>query len=185
MTRRQLVKLLGGIFLLALVGISCAWLFREEIEYLGKIFIDRYGLFGIALGTLICDTSPLPLTNEPLALIALGAGIPFWKVVATMSFASHTAAPIGYACGYFLGQQQWIKNWIQHKYPDVLNKGKTYAVKAVILGAILPVPYALTTWSAGIMKANFWLVCWAGGLRWIKNIIAVGALAGGWMIGQG
>ena len=185
MTKQQLKKLLVGLLLLLLVGVSCAWLFREEVEYIGTMFIERYGLWGVAFGTLICDSSPIPLTNEPLALISLGAGIPFWTLVATMSCASHTAAPIGYACGYFLGQQPRVKRWIQQKHPEALEKGQKYATRAVILGALLPIPYALTTWSAGILKANFWHVFWAGSLRWIKNIIAVGALAGGWMIGQG
>ena len=184
MKREHLLKLLVGVLLLMLAGVSCAWLFRQEVEYLGNVFIERYGLWGIALGTLICDASPIPLTNEPLALISLGAGIPFWKLVVTMSCASHTAAPIGYTCGYILGQQVWIKSWIHKKYPDALENGRKYATRAVLLGAILPIPYALTTWSAGMVKANFWHVFWAGSLRWIKNIIAVGALAGGWMLGQ-
>ena len=184
MKKQHLLKVLVGLLLLNLVGACCAWLFREEVEYIGTLFIERYGLWGIALGTLICDTSPLPLTNEPLALISLGAGIPFWTLIATMSCASHSAAPIGYTCGYILGRQPWITNWIQKKYPEAMDNGKKYATRAVVLGALLPIPYALTTWSAGMMKANFWHICWAGSLRWIKNLIAVGALAGGWMMGQ-
>ena len=188
MNSRQIIKLIVGLILLIVFGAFGAWIFQEEVKHYSQLFIDRYGLWGIAIGTLICDTSPFPLTNEPLALIALGStepDIPFWKIVCTMSAASHCGAPVGYTCGYFLGQQRWFQTLIQKKYPEVLQKGRPYAVRMVALAAILPIPYAITTWAAGTMQASFWKICLVGSLRWIKTLLTVGAIAGGWMLGQG
>ena len=184
MTNKMIIQFIFGLIILVAIGALCAWLFNEEVQYYGNLFIDKYGLMGIAVGTLICDTSPIPLTNEPIALIALGAGIPFWDIVITMSFASHCGAPIGYVCGYFLGQQAWFQRLATQKYPNAFKNSQRHAVKAVALGALLPIPYAITTWVAGAVKADFRLVVLAGSLRWIKNIMSVSLVAGGWAIGQ-
>lgn len=184
MTGKMILQFIFGLMLLVAVGALCAWFFRDEVQYYGSLFIENYGLMGIAVGTLICDTSPIPLTNEPIALIALGAGIPFWEIVITMSFASHCGAPIGYICGYFLGKQPWFLKLVSQKYPNAFNKGQRYAVRAVALGALLPIPYAITTWVAGAVNADFKMVVLAGTFRWIKNIMSVSLVAGGWAIGQ-
>jgi membrane protein YqaA with SNARE-associated domain len=184
MTRKMIVKFIFGLLLLIASAAFCAWAFHEEVEHYGQLFIDKYGLLGIAIGTLICDTSPIPLTNEPLALIALGANIPFWHIVVTMSIASHCGAPLGYLCGYFLGKQNWFQKLVQNKHPDLMDKGKEYAVRAVALGALLPIPYAITTWVAGAVQADFKMVVLAGSLRWIKNTISVSLVIGGWALGQ-
>lgn len=185
MTSQKIIRLVLGLLSLVALGALCAWLFQEEVRRYGTFFVDAYGLWGIAIGTLICDTSPIPLTNEPLALIAIGADIPLWQIIITMSAASHCGAPVGYTCGLVMGKQSWFQALVQRKYPDALEKGRPYAIRAVALGAVLPIPYAITTWAAGAMKAGFWKTCLAGSLRWIKNAVTVSIIAGGWIIGQG
>ena len=104
-----ILKFLVGLILVLLLGAFCATIFQAEVSHYGTVFINTFGLWGIAIGTLLCDSSPIPLTNEPFVLIALGANIPVWKIILIMSAASHCGAPLGYACGYLLGEQPWFQ----------------------------------------------------------------------------
>ena len=75
--RSLLLKAILGLLSLVLLGIGCAMMFSEQISAIGELFLNHFGLWGVGLFTLITDSSPIPLTSEPVALMAMGANIPF------------------------------------------------------------------------------------------------------------
>ena len=89
---------LGLLLLLTISGL-CAWLLKDPLVALGQAFLDRFGLPGLFIGTLIADTSPLPLTHEPLTFIGIAAGIPPITLLATIASASVSAGPLGWFFG--------------------------------------------------------------------------------------
>ena len=170
---------------LVLIGILGAYFGRSYIETAGLWLIDKYGLWGIAMATLITDTSPLPLTSEPVALLGLGAEIPFWHIILFMGGTSHLCGPLGYGFGALVGRVG-LKHIVKRipSLQPVIGYVRQHGVKAVAMGALLPIPYALTTWTAGALGVSFWGVCAASTLRWLKTLIYVSLLAGGWLIGN-
>lgn len=183
MSHTSIRKLIFGLLGLILLGAFCAWLFQEQLTTIGEWFIGNYGLWGIALGTLITDTSPIPMTSEPLAVLALASNVPVWQLIIVMSIASHLGAPVGYTGGYFLGKQAWFQRIIEKRFPDWKEKGTDYAVRMVAIGALFPVPYAITTWFAGSVQADFKKVFLVSSFRWVKTFITILLLAGGWHLG--
>ncbi|MEC8381845.1 MAG: hypothetical protein VXZ96_16060 [Myxococcota bacterium] len=180
-TARIIAALIG----LVLLGSLGAYFGRGYIEMAGTWLIHNYGLWGIAMATLITDTSPLPLTSEPVALLGLGAEIPFWHIILFMGGTSHLCGPLGYGFGALVGRVG-LKHIVK-KIPTlqpVIAYVRQHGVKAVAMGALLPIPYALTTWTAGALGVSFWGVCAASSLRWLKTLIYVSLLAGGWLIGS-
>ena len=181
--RVLITKAILGLLALVGLGMACALVFNEQITSVGTLFIERFGLLGVGVATLITDSSPIPLTSEPVALLAMGAEIPFWSLVVVMAAGSHLGCLVGYAGGYWLGSSGWLLNILDRKLPELMQAGPKYAIKMVALGASLPIPYALTTWAAGMLKADLKLVILASSLRWIKTLITLSLLQGSWNIG--
>lgn len=179
---KQSVQLVLSLVVLVLIGGLCGILFRHQIEAIGTYLIDQLGLWGLVIGTLITDTSPLPLTSEPIAIIGLGAKIPLWKIICTMSITSHIAGPIGYLCGRSLRTQPFVIGLLSGKLVSLRDFVHTHGAMAVAMGALLPIPYALTTWIAGSVGVGLWQTFVASSLRWIKTALYVYLLSLGWML---
>ena len=183
MNRKMIFKICLGMLGLVGLGAICALIFKEQLSEMGHWFIDNFGLLGIGIGTIITDTSPIPMTSEPLAVLALASDIPLLQLILVMSIASHLGAPIGYAGGYFLGNRAWFQKIIAKRFPDWQERGQQYAIRLVAMGALLPIPYAITTWFAGSVKADFKKVLLVASFRWVKTVITLLVLAGGWWLG--
>ena len=180
-TKKQGIQLFISLILLVFVGGLCGFLFRHQIERLGTWLIDQMGLWGLVVGTLITDTSPLPLTSEPIAIIGFGAKIPLWQIICTMSITSHLAGPLGYICGRSIRSLAFVQRLLNGKLSPLSEFVKKNGIMAVAMGALLPIPYALTTWIAGALGIGFWYTFLASTLRWIKTALYVYLLSLGWM----
>lgn len=179
----SLTKVLGSLLFLVLLGGLCAFLAKAQIESAGEWLLSKYGLFGISIATLITDTSPLPLTSEPIALLGVGAKIPIWKLIVVMSATSHLSGPLGYILGKSVSKIEAVQNLLSGRIAPFMNFVRQNGLKAVAMGAILPIPYALTTWTAGALGVSFWGVVTVSSLRWVKTSIYIGLIAIGWKFG--
>lgn len=181
--KEQFKKLALALLLFLLLGGVCSYLFKSEIMYIGESLYEKFGIASLVIGTVITDTSPLPLTSEPIALIGLGAEEKLINIILIMSITSHICGPIGYFCGHLLGKIPNIKTKFRQTLPALYNWIEKHGVKGVGLAALLPIPYALSTWTAGLIGVSFWGVVLASSLRWIKMILTISLLAGGWFMG--
>lgn len=180
--KNQTVKLIGTLIILVLLGGLCGILFRGQIEFIGSWLINQLGLWGLVIGTLITDTSPLPLTSEPIAIIGFGAKLPLWTIILTMSATSHCAGPLGYLCGHSVRNFSFVQNLLKGKLKPLSSFVHKHGIVAVAMGALLPIPYALTTWIAGAVGIGFWYTFLASTLRWVKTATYVYLLSLGWMM---
>ena len=180
--QNQTAKLIGTLILLILLGGLCGVLFRSQIEFLGSWLIGQLGIWGLVIGTLITDTSPLPLTSEPIAIIGFGAKVPLWIIICTMSATSHLAGPIGYLCGHSVRNFSFVQKLLNGKLKPLSLFVHKHGIAAVAMGALLPIPYALTTWIAGAVGIGFWHTFLASTLRWVKTATYVYLLSLGWMM---
>ena len=179
----SLTKILGSLFFLVVLSGGCALLAKAQIESTGEWLLSRYGLLGVSIATLITDTSPLPLTSEPIALLGVGANIPIWKLIVVMSATSHLCGPLGYVLGKSVSKIEGVQKLLTGRIAPFMNFVRQNGLKAVAMGAILPIPYALTTWTAGALDVSFWGVVKVSSLRWVKTSIYIGLIAVGWKFG--
>ncbi|MEC7984357.1 MAG: hypothetical protein VX278_04285 [Myxococcota bacterium] len=181
-TKEQIVRLAMTLIVLIILGGTCSYLCKESIETYGKILLETMGIYGLMLGTLITDTSPMPLTSEPFAILGLGADIPIHRIIIAMSFASHIAGALGYGLGRFINYFPQKKTFLVSRFPTVFSFMNRHGIKGVCLAAILPIPYAIATWSAGIVGIGFWSTFAASSLRWVKTTLYVSLLWFGWEV---
>ncbi len=181
--RSTLVKLaLGALLVLLAAGLSGV-LLREPLIRWGEAFIGRFGLVGLFFGVIFADSSIVPLSNEPLVLLALSAGVSPWTAFAVTAAGSVASGPVGWCCGRLLGAHTSIVLRLARRYPQVAAMLTLYGSRFVAAAALLPFPFAVATWLSGASGVRFSHLLLASLLRIPKTAFYVGLLAGGWALG--
>ena len=179
---RPVRKAVIGLVLILLVAGLSGVLLREPITQLATWFLERFGLVGIFAGVVLTDTSILPLTNEPLLLLATSAGVDAWPLFAVSAVASTLAGPLGYGLGYLAGSTG-LRDWIRGREPRFEAFMLRYGAWGVAVAALLPIPFAFATWSAGMTRVSFPHVLLASLVRVPKTAIYLLLIVQGWAVG--
>lgn len=180
---RLIGRAILGLFGLIVVGGLLGWLLRAPITWAGSWFIDVFGLSGLGVLTLLVDASPLPLTNEPLMVLAIGAGVSLWTIFGVMSVGSTAAGIVGWICGRLVGQHTAPGRWITGRYPGVQLFLVRWGALGVGIAALTPIPFGLTAWAAGMARVPFWKVVLASLCRVPKTGFYLWLIAYGWSLG--
>ncbi len=181
--RRLVRKMVVGLLIILAVAGLCGVLFKEPLRFVGGAFIDRFGLVGLFLGVVFADASPLPLTNEPLVFLARGAGVGAWTIFGVVSAASVAAGAVGYGAGRFFGGRFGLEDWMDRRQPALAHYMRRYGAEGVAIAALLPIPFALSTWSAGVLHVPFAKVMVAALVRIPKTAFYVALIVGGLHLG--
>lgn len=178
---RALIRkaVVGLLAILAVAAVTGA-VFEAPLKAAGSAFIDAFGLLGLFGSVLFTDASPLPLTNEPLVFLARGAGLDVWTIFWVVSAGSVTAGTVGYTAGAALSRVVPLERWLVTKQPALIETMRRYGAEGVAIAALLPIPFALSTWSAGMLGVSYPKVLLASLLRVPKTafyvLLIVGAL---------
>ncbi len=183
---RTLVRktVLGLALLLVFSGV-CGWLFKEPIVLLGQAFLERFGLVGLLVGTIITDTSPLPLTHEPLTFLAIAAGLPTWQIVTAISAGSVASGPIGWCLGRVILSGGHFAARLEERQPELMSFMHRRGLETVAVAALLPLPFALSTWTAGMLRLPLPKVAAISLLRVVKVCFYFQLMKLGWLAGGG
>lgn len=181
--KRLVVKSVVGLTLLLAVAGLTGLLFREPISAGATWLYERLGLAGLFLGVLITDTSPLPLTHEPVLFLGVSAGEDPWRILAVTATASVLAGPVGWSCGRLARRSRRLTHWLQRRFPEVVTFMDEHGAKGVAIAALLPIPFAVSTWLAGLSTVRFGPLCAASLLRIPKTAFYLWLLVAGWSAG--
>ena len=133
--------------------------------------------------TLLVDASPLPLTNEPLMVLAIGADVGLWAIFGVMSAGSTLAGVVGWIGGRIIGQHTAPGRWLMLRYPAVQLFLVRWGALGVAIAALTPIPFGLTAWAAGMARVPFWKVALASVARVPKTGFYLWLIAQGWALG--
>ena len=157
--------------------------FREPVAELGHRFVDHFGLAGMFVGTLLIDTSIVPLSTDPLLLVGVSGELPFWPMFAVTGIGSFCSGPAGYACGALLDRGTKVGPFLRRRFPRFLTFIEEHGLKAMVAAALLPVPFSASTWSAGMMRLGLWRVAAVSLLRIPKTGFYLWLIAESWAYG--
>ena len=170
-----LITVLAGI-----VGVA----FKAPLQTAGAVFLDLFGLPGLFAAVVFTDGVPFPLTNEPLIFLARGAGVGAWVIFWVVSAGSVTAGAVGYWGGRLLGRSLGLEAWLERRQPALVHTMREYGAEGVAIAAVLPIPFQLSTWSAGTLRVPFGRVMLASLLRLLKTGFYVLVIVGGLSLGD-
>jgi membrane protein YqaA with SNARE-associated domain len=174
--------IIGLVILVAAAG-AVGLLLREPLVACASWFVERFGLAGVFVGVMVTDTSPLPLTHEPVLLLGVGAGINSWTLFGVAAAASTLSGPVGYFGGWCVRRSRRFREWIEQRTPEITGWMREHGAKGVATAALLPIPFAVSTWLAGMTAVNFWKVCLASLLRIPKTGFYLYLIVQGWALG--
>lgn len=180
---RLILRAALGLVGLIVLGAVLGYVLRSPIEWAGTWFIDVFGLGGLGVLTLLVDASPLPLTNEPLMVLAIGADVSVWSIFLSMSTGSTLAGLVGWVGGRVIGQHTAPGRYLMRRYPGVQLFLRRWGAVGVAIAALTPIPFGLTAWTAGMARVPFWKVALASLARFPKTGFFLFLIAQGWALG--
>ncbi len=172
-----------GLVLLVGAAAALGVVLRDPLTQVSSVFLERFGLAGVFGGVLFTDTSPLPLTHEPVLLLGVSAGIDPWTIFAVAATASTLAGPVGYFGGWCVRRSRRFREWMTTRAPEFTDWMQRHGAQGVAVAALLPIPFAVSTWTAGMTAVNFWKVLAASTLRVPKTAFYLWLIVKGWAIG--
>jgi membrane protein YqaA with SNARE-associated domain len=157
--RKNLIRL--GVAFLVILGIvvMLRFLLGDHIEAFAEVFVDKFGLVGIFVSTIILDSMVLGISPDIVLFVAIAGDVEPLGILLTISIASIIGGNIGYFIGRFLGHRKFIQKRIvkyERKGHYLMEK---YGVWAVIVAAMTPIPFSTICWIAGMLEmkySHFW-----------------------------
>ncbi len=165
-SRNILGALLSLLAVLGFVAVASIY-FREELQGFTQWIFAEVGLGALAALLFVSDAalSPIP----PDAILFLIAKSPYhehWLVlVPALGVLSSVAGWVGYFGGRRLAHtrlSQALFSRLKRKGAAVIHR---YGSWGIVLGALTPVPFSLTCWTAGMLEMPFHRVAWPCLLR--------------------
>jgi membrane protein YqaA with SNARE-associated domain len=150
-TRTLIRKTLGSLVAVVVVAALAGWLFHDALVVWGTRFVDAWGVMGLAVSVLLIDASPIPLTNEPVVALALKGGLAPVDIFVVTSLASCAAGLVGFGVGTLLRRTTDVAARVRRWNPLICDWIERRGAVAVAVAAIAPLPYALSTYTAGLM----------------------------------
>lgn len=140
-----LVMLLGGI---GLVG----YLVRRPTEQLARYFVDAFGVWGLALGTLLADGLHFPIPPQFYLLTIVASGAPPWHGLLAIISASVLAGCLGYRVSQLVSQAAWLSDRISGPRALFERAFRRYGYRTALIGSLLPIPYSVLCYLAGLNR---------------------------------
>ncbi|CAK8997976.1 unnamed protein product [Durusdinium trenchii] len=154
---------------------------KDQVTAFSKTIIDSIGMPGLFVAVLIGDGLPQPFTYVPLIFLAVKAQVPKSLVFGVCASGSYLAAVGGYGAGFSLAKTSCFQQGLQRLaesqpwLPDLMQRK---GALGVAIAALLPIPLALATWTAGSFRVNFPQFLISAAFRMPKILVFV--LLSGW-----
>ena len=155
-SRGELVKLglrwagaIAGVFV---VMVALASLFREPLERVGHAFVDHFGYWGMALGTLIADGFHFPIPPQFYMLMAVTSGSSQPIALGAIAAGSLVGGFAGYSLAHRIVNWRPIARRLQRSQHVAASAFSRFGYRAAIIASLLPIPYSVLCYLAGIQR---------------------------------
>ena len=133
-----------------------SYFFSHEIQFVSQWLLENIGFFALVVLVFISDSiiSPVP-PDAVLLIIATSALADHWLFyVGIISISSLLAGYFAWGLGRLVSQSPRMPVFMQKISLEHKENIKKYGTWAVVMGALTPLPFSLTCWSAGIVKMD-------------------------------
>lgn len=153
--RRLLWQMAAGIVVVFALLVGLGLVFRAPLLDASRRFVEATGGWAVAVGYFLPDALLMPLPQEAVTTFALLGGVPFWEIVAWGCLGTLLAGPVAYVLGSQLARLPKIAALLARRGAKAHAMIMRYGPIGLAIGALTPLPYALTCYAAGAL-----------GMRW-------------------
>lgn len=137
----------AAFFYVALVPLG------EQFERAGEFLARHAGLGGVFAYVFVVDTFLVPATLDIIfPLVITWPAVP---VLTVMSAASFFAGICGYLIGRFLNRFAFVRRRTLRYRSRGEYLIEKYGIWAVVIAALLPLPFSTISWIAGALQMTF------------------------------
>jgi membrane protein YqaA with SNARE-associated domain len=145
----RFVAVLSAVLLIA---ITLAHFARAECEAIARHFVASYGYWGMALGTLLADGFHFPIPPQFYMLLAIAARAPVAYSFSAIAVASLLAGFVGYEAAALAARSHWLRARTERTRKVLERVVHRFGLYAALLASLLPVPYSVLCYLAGMMR---------------------------------
>ncbi|MCP4503103.1 MAG: hypothetical protein GY822_24465 [Deltaproteobacteria bacterium] len=172
-------KFILSIVVLLAATVVLAYFFKTPLEEASQWFMGNFGLLGLAGGVVLTDSWALPpMTHEPLLFAAHASGVSYLVIVAVAGTASVCGGMLGYLYGMVLGRSTRVRGFLHRSGVQMILENRPFTVVAV--AAFTPLPFAPTTWTAGVLRIPFFPFLLGCCFRYLKIAFYLSIIVAGW-----
>ena len=143
----------AGSLVIALVAAGVVAHFaRPSAEVAARAFVERFGVAGMAFGTLLADGLHFPVPPQFYMLLAIAAHSPFAETFPAIAAASVLAGGVGYAVSERLARFGWVSRKTAGLRRLTSSSFERYGYRAPLFASLLPVPYSVLCYLAGLNR---------------------------------
>jgi membrane protein YqaA with SNARE-associated domain len=162
--RKHIVSLGITLILLGAVAVVLMSQFRPELDAVTASVFNAVGLSGLIGIIFIADTLIAPFPPDTvLILIAASPHHANWLwLIPLIGLVSSFAGCVGYSLGLYFSRKKWANKWLEPIRVKSQDMVLRYGSWAIVLGALTPVPFSVTVWTAGLLHLPFrhvWKPC--------------------------
>jgi membrane protein YqaA with SNARE-associated domain len=172
--KKTVIAIVGLLILMAALG----WAFQEELVAGAQWVAEHFGFPGIALAILIGDTLIFPFPPDSMLVVVSRSSMAekWWLYVLGIGAVSAWAGIQGYFIGRYLEHfptLHRIFGRFREEHEPMLRK---YGFWWVLLGATTPLPFSVSTWTAGLLRLPLPLVALACAFRIPRFFVYYGVI---------
>lgn len=148
---------MAALFALMLV---LANTFRAPLERLGRAFAESFGYAGLAIGTFIADGFHFPIPPQFYMLLAITSEMSQPLAFAAITLASLAGGYAGYTFAGRLAGIGIVARRLERSRALAERAFSRYGVRGTLVAGLLPVPYSVLCYLAGLqgLPANLFLL---------------------------
>lgn len=183
--RKGIVRLVVSLAVFFAAMALLAKLFGPRVEAAGQLFIERFGVAGMAVGMFFADTFSMP--PPPLfyiVIIATGAGshVPGMAVI---SVSSMLAGLLGYRLASLLSARPFFRRRIDATRVRMDPLLARHGAWAFAIASITPVPFSILCYLAGIYRVRMRVFAIVLLFRVPRLLVLYWLVRAGWVTGGG
>ena len=155
---------------------------RDDLERLGRLFMDRFGYPGMALGTFMADGLHFPIPPQFYMLANITGSGTAAPALLALSIGSITGGHVARWLAEKASRLAFVRRRAAHVARRMRNLIDRFGTWAIVLASLTPVPYSFLCYLAGINRLPYRLFALLCVLRVPKIAAYYFLIQAGWSL---
>ncbi len=176
------LRLMLGLVLVLVCVALLGYFLRPTGEAVARGFVKAFGVWGMALGTFLADGLHFPVPPQFYMLLAIASGTPAPQAFAAIALASMLAGAFGYLLAGQASRLAWLARKTENARHLLARAFERYGYRAALVASLLPIPYSVLCYLAGLNRLPRMFVALLTALRVPKLVAFYYLVHLGWSI---
>jgi membrane protein YqaA with SNARE-associated domain len=148
-----IVRLLLGFACLLVIVVLVARALRPQLLGAGRVFVEHFGLAGMALGTFLADGFHFPVPPQFYMLLSIAAGHAGVSTLAAVSLGSLCGGSCAYVIAQRLARFPRLARWLARSGERVVTQFRgSNAYRSAVLISFTPIAFSMVCYVSGLYR---------------------------------